>query len=113
MAFINESANIKLILKTNVDVNAQNDSKNDPVQLELNVPKQIQIRTEDYAAFIKDSGISGNTKHLNIEPNKVDELIKTIKDFNVQTSGNNDFNNAPLGVEFRLGSADDFKEISA
>ena len=112
LAFDNQSQNIILDLGTTVINSGANTYKN-PIVLQLNAPKQITITTSDVEAFIRHSGISGNTKYLEIDQalTWVTKLINDIKEKNKNLSNNASFLNAPIKMLFSLGGKD-FYELT-
>ena len=59
-------------------------------------------------AFINASNvISGDTKNINIDSNLETKLIEEIKKWNTTQSGAQEFNKAPLIIEYHLGESND------
>ena len=78
------------------------------ITVNLAVPKVIQIDDAAINQFRTSNPFSGNTKRIDVNQTKINDLIQSIKN----SSLNNQIPSiasAPLQVEFRFGASGDFK----
>ena len=104
--------NIVLKIKnTNIEGVSQNiDKPSDALDIRLNIPKQITINQNWIDNFKNNSGLSGNTKNLDFNQTKIDELIRNIKSDQVNSSIEG-INQVGLQVEFSLGNNGAYSSI--
>ena len=109
-----ESTNIKLQLTKDQQIGNNEDSSNVlEIKLPLQVPKYIIINnTKPYWDITKKFNFNGSTKKIKFDQNKINEFIHAIKDDNVAAGGDQDYNNAPLEIQFQVGTGSKFVEIS-
>ena len=83
--------------------NVISNNGNPPIDLILNLPKVITLTNTVIQTFQRDHGLTGNTKKINFEQSKIDQLIQSIKRDGANVSVP-DITNAPIELLFRLGS---------
>ena len=86
---------------------ANRDSK--PITVNLAIPKVIQIDNTAIDKFRNSNPFSGSTKQVKINSSSLNTLIDDIKRSNLNSQVPS-INSAPLGVEFRFGTTDPFRE---
>ena len=102
----NESINLKVKIDNNFIVDVQNNSFNNPITIELNAPKVINVTPTQ--ASVMEPFFSGTTKNLDVNTTGIQSEINKI----LQGLGNQ-FQNAPLTLMVQVGDEDfiDYKEI--
>ena len=110
-ALDNQSSNLILNLGNNLTIptlNPHNDNKAQPLTINLNAPKLINVRPLD-AADLEDA-FSGNTKYLNVNTTKIQTKINDL----LARQGNQ-FTNAPLTLLVQVGNETfvDYKELAS
>ena len=115
-SFTNNSQNIELEINSNLIIGSHQDNKQNPLALQLNVPKQISIIQTDLDQIQQKLNFGGTTKAITFNENAIAELIKAILDRNAAETGDQDFTSAPLKMQFQIGNlafseADALKEL--
>ena len=110
LAFTVNSSNLKIIVENNNVIQPNNNNKNNPIKLPLNVPKYIVIdNTKNYWNGIQDKfNFRENTKTIEFNQQEIDKFLEEIKNDNYQASGgdqNGDaaYKQAPLEIMFQVG----------
>ena len=114
MAFNLESNNnIKLSLKSSLELNAGENNQDSPIILNLAVPKQIDIseQKDNFNSLANQKVLSGNTKNIEIKIEEIKNFITKILERNARESGDDSFKQAPLKIEWQVGDAS-FKETT-
>ena len=115
MAFSNvANNNIKLSLKTGLEINSNANNQDNPIVLNLAVPKQISIdqQQDHFNNLSLQKVLSGNTKTINLKMQEITTFISNILQRNAQESGDDSFKQAPLKIEWQVAN-EPFKETSA
>ena len=109
-----ESTNIKLQLNATIQIGQnQNSDQQMEIRLPLNVPKYIVIdNTKPYWQLTNQFNFSGTTKEINFDDGKITEFVNKIKEQNAIDGADESYKNAPLDIEFQVGTGSEFKEIS-
>ena len=115
MAFVINARNIKIQLSAQEQIGPNQDNKNKPIRLKLQVPKYIIIdESKPYWSLTSDFNFSGNTKNISFDKNKINEFLTKIKDDNFNnSSGDEAYKNAPLKILFRVGTNTDFTDFNS
>ena len=113
LKFTVQSSNIKLQLDGKTQIENNQDSGNFEIKLPLQVPKYILIEnSKPYWNLTTQFNFSGTTKVINFDQTKITEFVEVIKTDNVNAGGDQDYKNAPLEIQFQVGTGSDFVEIS-
>ena len=106
LAIKNDSTNLKVKIDTNLIIDIKSNSFNNPITIELNAPKVINVQPTQ--ASVMAQFFTGTTKNLDVNTTGIQSEINKI----LQGLGNQ-FQNAPLTLMVQVGDEDfiDYKEI--
>ena len=107
LAFINNGDDVRLRLTDQLILDSNQNSKQKPTVINLNVPKVLDLEAAWFGDFQKQKGgFTGNTKQLGINESLIADLINNLQ---VKLGAvNGDFKNAPLTIKFKLSDQGSF-----
>ena len=113
LRFTINSINIRLQLKSAVQIGPNENSGTTEIRLPLNVPKYIVIdNTKAYWELTKQFNFSGTTKNIQFSESKINEFLTAIKKQNATDGNDPAYESAPIEIQFQVGSGSTFTEIS-
>ena len=113
LRFTVEAQNIRLQLNITTQIGPNQNSEKTEIRLPLAVPKYIVVDiNKPYWSLIQQFNFSGTTKAIEFDKTKIDKFVTDIKSQNATDGADPEYNNAPLEIQFQVGTGSEFVEIS-